>query len=100
MLIAYWVYWEYILVYWFTGSIYWSIYWAYWGVREYPTYAFLSYVALNMPAYDKNTLLSYVGTIAYEMPYVGCTNAVRCCTSPVHTQMQKRHAHHVRRLTN
>ena len=33
---SYWVYWGYILVYWFTGSIYWSIYWAYWGVREYP----------------------------------------------------------------
>ena len=63
-------------------------------------YAFLSYVALNMPAYDKNTLLSYVGIIAYEVSYVDCTTAVRCCTSPVHTQMQKRHAHHMRPLTN
>ena len=50
------------------------------------SYAVLSYVALNMPAYDKNALLSYVGINAYDMSYVNCTVSVRCCTSPTNTQ--------------
>ena len=50
------------------------------------SYAFLSYVALNMPAYDKNAQMSYVGMIAYDMSYVDCTVSVRVCTSPKHTQ--------------
>ena len=46
------------------------------------SYAILSYAALNMPAYDKNAQMSYVGVIAYDMSYVICTVSVRCCTYP------------------
>ena len=50
------------------------------------SYAFLSYAALNMPTYDKNAQMSYVGMSAYEMSYVSCTVSVRVCTSPNNTQ--------------